>query len=98
MKKFCYMVLGLLSILVMAVMIVVQIDLIHPFLSLSTELMKLFLYVNTYGAIILIAGWSLVYFWGKGAKVIPTFVVLVLIALGIVVFCFPDSITKIFGA
>lgn len=98
MKKFLYMVLGLLSLLTMATIVGMQIHAIHPFLNFSADVMKMLDYVNNFGAMILLASWTLVYFWGKDLKVIMTVLVLLIVAVGIVAFCFPDLITKVFGA
>jgi hypothetical protein len=98
MKKFLYMVLGLLSLLTMATIVGMQINALHPFLNFSTDVMKMLNYVNNFGAMILLASWSLVYFWGKGLKVIMSILVLLIVALGVVAFCFPELITKVFGA
>lgn len=98
MKKFLYMVLGLLSLLTMATIVGMQIHSIHPFLNFSADVMQMLDYVNNFGAMILLASWTLVYFWGKGLKVIMTVLVLLIVAVGIVAFCFPDLITKVFGA
>ena len=98
MKKFLYMVLGLLSLLTMATIVGMQIHAIHPFLNFSADVMKMLDYVNNFGAMILLAGWALVYFWGKGLKIIMTVLVLIIVALGVIAFFFPDLITKVFGA
>lgn len=98
MKKLFCMVLGLLSVLVMCVLVVMQINAVHPFLNLSSEATKMFEFVNSFGAMILVAGWSLVYFWGRGLKALFSVIVLIVIACGIVAFGFPSLITKVFGA
>jgi len=98
MKKFLYMVLGLLSLLTMVTIVGMQINTVHPFLNFSENVMKMLFYVNNFGAMILLAGWTLVYFWGKGLKVVMTVLAILIVALGIIAFCFPDLITKVFGA
>lgn len=98
MKKLCYMVLGILSFLVLAVIVGVRINLIRTFVTLSPDMLKMLSFVVAYGPMILLACWGLVYFWGKGIKILFVILLFVVIVCGVIAFGFPDVITKIFGA
>lgn len=98
MKKMLGIFLGIMSILVLGTVIFVQANAVQNFVVVSENIANLLNFVASYGALIMTALWALWAFWKRGASIVMIIIVILLIACGVIVFAYPDVLTKIFGA
>lgn len=98
MKKILNLVLAISGLVLLAFLVVLEVNAIHPFITLPAEHLTTINYVVEYGAMAVLAAWVFIYFLGKGPiKILLGIITVLVIALGIIVFGFPQVITKLLG-
>lgn len=97
MKKLLSYILALLALVYLAFMVGMEINSIHAFITIDPDLLTYLGYVETWGGLALVASSLLVFFWGKGLKILMLLITILVIAAGVVAFFFPGLITSIFA-
>lgn len=98
MKKLLNLVLALAGLALLAFLVLLEVNSIHAFVAIPVDLADTINYVVQYGAMAVLGVWVLVYFAGKGVlRVLLVLITLIVLALGVIAFGFPDLITQVFG-
>ncbi|MGI5842082.1 MAG: hypothetical protein ACOX6H_02155 [Christensenellales bacterium] len=98
MKKLLNLILAIMGFVFLTFIVLLRINAIHPFIQIPLQYLDIIGYVVSYGATSILALWVLVYFSGKGViRVLLTILIILLIALGVIAFGFPDLIIKVLG-
>lgn len=95
MKKFLYLVLSILGIAYLALFVGYEIYMIKPFIEIDAKTFALLVRLVKYAPAVLVATTLLVYFYGKGLKVVFLIVVILLIIIGVLTVVYPDLFLKI---
>lgn len=98
MKKLLNLILAMAGLALLAFLVLLEVNSIHAFVAIPTDLADTINYVVQYGAMAVLGVWVLVFFSGKGIlRVLLMLITILVIALGVVAFGFPDLITQILG-
>lgn len=98
MKKVLKLILAMLGLLLLAFLVLLEVNAIHPFITIPANYLTIVTYVVKFGAMAVLAAWVLIYFAGKGVlRVLLTIITVLVIALGVIAFGFPELITKVLG-
>ncbi len=99
MKKVLYIILSVLAFLYLTWMVVwgINTEIVSFITITSIDMLKAILYINAYMGIGILALTLLVYFWGKGIKILFLILTILVITAGVFVFGFPDTVKSIFG-
>lgn len=98
MKKILNLILAIVGLVLLAFLVMLEINAIHPFISLPAQHITTINYVVNYGAMAVLGAWIFVYFLGVGPiRILLLILTVIVIALGIVVFGFPQVVTNLLG-
>lgn len=98
MKKFLYLILALVSLATLTLLVGLEINSVHAFITVPTEYLDIIDYIVKFGAMALLGAWTLIFFMGKGFfRVILFLITAIVIGLGVVAFLFPSIITNLLG-
>ena len=96
MKKILNLALAITALVLLAFLVALEVNSIHPFITLPAEHINTINLVVNYGAMAALAAWVFVYFLGVGPiKILLTILVVLVVAAGVVAFRFPQVITNL---
>ncbi len=98
MKKILNLALAVAGLVLLAFLVALEINTIHPFITLPAEHLTIINYVVRYGAMAVLGTWVFVYFMGKGPiRILLSILVILVLVLGVIVFGFPQLVTSLLG-
>lgn len=97
MKKALFHILALLGLIYLAFVVGLEVNSIHTFFTIDPAILDKLQFVKLYAGYGLVALSLLTFYWGKGLKVILLILTILVIAVGVIAFFFPDLITKVFA-
>ncbi len=95
MKKFLYFILSIIAIAYLLFFVGYEIYLIKPFIDISVETFTLLTKLIKFAPAVLIAMTLLIYFSGKGIKVLFFVIVVLIILVGVMTVVYPELFEKI---
>lgn len=98
MKKVLNLAFAIIGLLLLAFLVALEVNSIHPFITLPAEHLNTINLVVEYGAMAVLGAWVLVFFMGKNPlRILLSVVAILVIAAGVIAFGFPNLITSILG-